>query len=296
MRRLGILLVLVLALAAGFAGCGDDDGATTTAASSTDRDGRRPPRRRPPPPLRRPPPRRRPRPPPTAPTTTTTTLPADAHPAVGLSWAAMFPADGATATYRVTTYGGETLDLPATIEYGVEWRGGTYDRFVIGTPEPGNEAMAVYFDRSAPWGFAAKGDEVFTADTTGGPEMVEFFEEPLVFSGLSLPDIAFEAEGEITLEFAGGGGMTQGVTYRLEVVELGGDVEVPAGTLGPTVQLQATIGGEFMGGGTLLPRHVAPPRAVPGEDDRRPGFRPHRVADPLGDERAGTGADGWLRA
>ena len=183
--------------------------------------------------------------------TTTTTLPADAHPTIGLSWAAMFPIDGATATYRVTTYGGETLDLPATIEYGVEWRGGTYDRFVIGTPEPGNEAQVVYFDRSAPWGFAVKGDEVFSADTAGGPEMVEFFDEPLVFSGLSLPDLAFEAEGVITLEFAGGGGMTQGVTYRLEVLGLGEDVVVPAGTLGPTVQLQATVGGELMGGGTF---------------------------------------------
>ena len=151
----------------------------------------------------------------------------------------------------MTTYAGETLDLPATIEYGVEWRGGTYDRFVIGTPEPGNEAMAVYFDRSAPWTFAVKGDEVFTAANTTGPEMVEFFAEPLAFSGLSLPDIAFEAEGEMTLEFAGGGGTTQGVTYRLEVVDLGGDVVVPAGTLGPTVELLATVGGELMGGGTF---------------------------------------------
>ena len=182
-------------------------------------------------------------------TTTTTTLPADAHPTVGLSWAAVFPPEGATATYRVTTYAGETLDLPATIEYGVEWRGGTYDRFVIGTPEPGNEAQVVYFDRSAPWGFAVKGDEIFTAASTNGPEMVEYFEEPLLFDGLVLPDLAFQAEGEITLEFAGGNGMTQGVVYTLEVLSLGEDVEVAAGVLGPTVQLQATIGGEFMGGG-----------------------------------------------
>jgi hypothetical protein len=104
---------------------------------------------------------------------------------------------------------------------------------------------------SPPWGFAVKGDEVFSADTTSGPEMVEFFDEPLVFSRLSLPDIAFEAVGEMTLEFATGGGMTQGVTYRLEVVALGEDVEVPAGLLGPTVQLRATIGGEFMGGGVF---------------------------------------------
>ena len=160
----------------------------------------------------------------------------------------MFPPDGATATYRVTTYAGETLELPATIEYGVEWRGGTWDRFVIGTPEPGNEALVVYFDRSAPWGFAVKGDEVFTAATTGGPDMVELFAEPFLFDTMGLPDTAFSGATDITLEFAGGGGMTLGVTYVLEVVALGEDVEVAAGTLGPTVQLRATVGGELLGG------------------------------------------------
>jgi len=248
MRRLGIMWVLVPALAATLAACGDDDGATTTETYSTGVTTTTAA--------------------PTttiavtttvtaattvteAPTTTATTLPADAHPVLGLSWGAVFPPEGATATYRVTTYGGATLDLPATIEYGVEWRGGTWDRFVIGTPEPGNDAMVVYFDRSAPWGFAVKGDEVFTVGTTGGPEMVEFFEEPLSFDGLVLPEAAFEAETQITLEFAGGGGMTQGVTYRLEALALGEDLVVPAGTLGPTVRLQATLGGEFMGGGTF---------------------------------------------
>jgi hypothetical protein len=248
MRRLGIMWVLVLALTAAAAACGDDDGATTTetystgattttaatttttaatttsAATTTTT---------------------------AAPTTTTTTLPADAHPTFGLSWGEMFPPEGATATYRVTTYAGETLELPATIEYGVEWRGGTWDRVVIGTPEPGNDAMVVYFDRSAPWGFAVKGDEVFTAATTGGPDMVEFFEEPFTFDALGLPDTPFVGATDITLEFAGGGGMTLGVTYRVEVVALGEDVEVAAGTLGPTVQLQATVGGELLGGTTF---------------------------------------------
>jgi hypothetical protein len=241
MRRLGIVLVLVSASAAGFAGCGDDDGANTTAASSTTvattttaatttstsatTTTAAPTTTEAPT------------------TTTTTTLPVDAHRTVGLSWAAMFPAEGATATYRVTTYGGETLDLPATVEYGVEWRGGTWDRFVIGTPEPGNDAMAVYFDRSAPWVFAVKAAEA--------PEQVEWFEEPLAFDASALPGAPFESETELMLEFAAGGGMTMGVTYRLEVVTLGEDVEVPAGTLGPTVQLRATIGGELMNGGTF---------------------------------------------
>ena len=249
MRRLGIMWVLALALIAASAGCGDDDGTATTAASSTTA---------------------APTTSTTAPTTTTaattttsttttstttttttTTLPEDLHPVAGLSWADMFPPPGATATYRVTTYAGETLDLPGTFEEGVEWRGGTWDRFVIGTPEPGNEAMAVYYDRSEPWVFAVKGDEVFTAATAGGPEMVEMFATPLGFDTMGMPDTPFEGETEITLEFAGGGGMTVGVTYLLEVAALGEDVEVAAGTLGPTVQLRATIGGAFMNGGTF---------------------------------------------
>ncbi len=242
MRRLG--MVLVLALVAMAAGCGDDDGAATTAAPSTSgasttetystgattTSAATTT---------------------TAPTTTTTTLPADAHPTLGLSWGDMFPPDGATATYRVTTYDGATLDLPAVIEYGVEWRGGTWDRFVIGTPEPGNEAQVVYFDRSSPWGLAVKGDEVFSAAVTTGPEMVEVFGEPFVFDGSGLPDTPFEGETQITLELPGGVVMTLGVTYLLEVMALGEDVEIAAGTLGPTVQLQATVGGELLGGSTF---------------------------------------------
>lgn len=246
MRRLGTIWVLVLASVAMAAGCGDDDGATTTAASSstgatttsaatttvttattlaTTTTA--------------------------APTTTTTTLPADAHPTLGLSWGDMFPPDGATATYRVTTYEGETLDLPATIEYGVEWRGGTWDRFVIGTPEPGNDAMAVYFDRSSPWGFGVKAAEAYRANVADGPAQVEWFEDVLVFDAAALPGTPFEAATIITLELADGGSFSLGVTYVLEVMALGEDVEVAAGTLGPTVQLQATVGGELLGGTTF---------------------------------------------
>ncbi len=245
MRRLGTMWVLVLASVAMAAGCGDDDGATTTETYSTGATT-------------------------TsaatttvtttttvattttaAPTTTTTTLPADAHPTLGLSWGDMFPPDGATATYRVTTYEGATLDLPATIEYGVEWRGGTWDRFVIGTPEPGNDAMAVYFDRSSPWGFGVKAAEAYRANVTDGPAQVEWFEDVLVFDAAALPDTPFEAATIITLEFADGGSFSLGVTYVLEVMALGEDVEVAAGTLGPTVQLQATVGGELLGGTTF---------------------------------------------
>jgi hypothetical protein len=185
---------------------------------------------------------------PTTATTMTTTTPTDTHPVIGLSWAAVFPPEGATATYRVTTYGGATLDLPGRVEYGVEWRGGTWDRFVIGTPEPGDDAMVVYFDRSEPWSFKIKGDEAFSSDRADGPELVEIFDEPVGFDGLLLPEGVFETETAITLEFGGGGSATMGVTYRLEALDLGEDVEVAAGLLRPTVRLHATIGGELMGG------------------------------------------------
>jgi len=243
MRRLGLIGVLVLTVT--FLGaCGDDDGAgtttpttagatttaaTTTLAATTTTIA------------------------PTtteAPTTTTSTLPADAHPVVGLSWAAVFPPEGATATYRVTTYNGVTLDLPASIETGVEWRGGTWDRLVLGTPEPGNEAIAVYFDRSEPWVFKVKGIETFTAATTTGPEMVEWFQEPLVFDANVLPDEAMAADTAITLELPGGG-LTLTATYQVEVIALDEEVEVAAGAFSPTAHLQVTIGGDFQGGGTF---------------------------------------------
>jgi hypothetical protein len=187
----------------------------------------------------------------TAPTTTTTTLPVDAHPVIGLSWAAVFPPEGATATYRVTTYQGETLDLPATIEYGVEWRGETWDRFTIGTPEPGNQAITAYFDRSQPWVFKVKALETYTAATSSGPEMVEWFADPLTFDGMLLPGSPSQTDTQITVDFAGGGSGTFGVTYEAEVVDLGGDVEVARGTFGPVAHLRTTIGGEFMSGGAF---------------------------------------------
>jgi len=249
MRRLRSVLTVILAVGMLAAACGDDDGgattaaptttaattttaaptttaATTTTAAPTTTEA------------------------PTT-TTTTTTLPADTHPAFPSSWSAGIPAEGATATYRVVTYGGTTLDLPATIERGVEWRGGTWDRFVIGTPEGGNDAAAIYMDLSEPWVVVLKGSETYSAGTAGGPELAEWFQDPLVFDVNSLPGTPVEVETQVTLEFAGGGGMTQGVTYRLEAVTLGEDVTVPAGTLGPTAQLRVTIGGAFMGGGTF---------------------------------------------
>jgi hypothetical protein len=241
MRRLGSVGVLVLVAALLAGGCGGGGSAATTAPSTTTAATT----------TAAPTTAATTSTTTTVPTTTTTTLAADAHPVIGLSWAAVFPPEGATAVYRVTTYQGETLDLPATIEYGVEWRGATWDRFTIGTPEPGNEAIAAYFDHSQPWVFEVRALETYTATNTTGPEMVEGFEDPLTFDAMLLPDTPVETVTTITLELPMGGTLALSATYRVDVVDLGGDVEVAGGTFGPVAHLQTTIGGEFQGGGSF---------------------------------------------
>ncbi|MBN2114385.1 MAG: hypothetical protein JW785_09690, partial [Acidimicrobiia bacterium] len=60
----------------------------------------------------------------TAPTTSTTRAP-DAHPVWPRTWAEVWPADGAEATYQVLTYDDETFVVAARIDYAVSWEGGT---------------------------------------------------------------------------------------------------------------------------------------------------------------------------
>lgn len=41
---------------------------------------------------------------------------------VDYSRAPVFPPEGATATYRVVSFGGQEIGLPGRVEDGVEWR------------------------------------------------------------------------------------------------------------------------------------------------------------------------------
>jgi hypothetical protein len=137
MNHPGLTLTAALAaLALLAAGCGDDGGGGTTAPTSTTAASTTSSAST------------------TAATTTTeatTTTTSDAHPVWGISWASVWPREGSTATYRLALPDAPSTDLPATIEYGVAWDGGTWDRIVIGDPTPGEYGLAFYFDRSEPW-------------------------------------------------------------------------------------------------------------------------------------------------
>ena len=240
------IVVLVLALVA--AACGDDDSApetttttatetttttteattTTTAATTTTTEA----------------------------TTTTTTVPEDAHPEFGVRWADVWPDASAEATYRVTTFDGEEIDLPARMEYDVEFAGGTYDRLVVGSAEPGAPGMVIYFDRSEPWEFRVVGEEVFAESAPDAAESTYVFETPMVFDGTIAIGATQNAEGTVLLTFADGTTLDLGVTY--EVTPRGIEtVTVPAGDFEGALVVDALVGGELLGGDFTFPVEVA---------------------------------------
>jgi hypothetical protein len=182
---------------------------------------------------------------------TTTTLPVDAHPVFGVSWASVFPEPGETAVYRVTLLDGTLADLPAVFEYGVDFRGATVDRLVVGTAEPGNEGWALYFDRSEPWVFTVFASEAFDPDQTSGPSITEVFEEPIRFDGTLDIGETFALESEITIEFGGDDGMTLGVTYAMTPAAFEDSVTVPFGEIPDVLRLEAEVGGPFIGSGVF---------------------------------------------
>lgn len=190
-----------------------------------------------------------------APTTTTTTLPADTHPTFGVRWEEVWPPASATATYRVTTFDGDELDLPATMEYGVEFAGGAFDRLVVGTPEPGNDAMVIYFDRSEPWEIRVVGEEVFSAGRTDRADSIYVFEDPMVFDGLAPIGDTVRTEGRLALTLSTGDVLDLGVTYDVTVrgVE---PVTVVAGDFEDALVVDALVGGELLGGDFTFPVEI----------------------------------------
>lgn len=186
----------------------------------------------------------------TAPATTTTaatTTTSDLHPAWDLSWAGVWPAEGATATYRLELFNEPSIDLPATVSYGIEWDGGIWDRIQIGSTEPGEYGLAFYFDRSEPWVLRVWG---LRANGPGmGPQ--GSFDEYL--GGSPEVDLGGLPGTAPTLEVgafvAGVGEELYGPTpavYAMEVVGLE-EVEVPAGIFPVSLHLRFGLGGEFFG-------------------------------------------------
>ena len=224
----GLGLVLLLAACGGDSGGADDPTTTTAPATTTTVDGASTAA--------------------TTSTTATTTIAADVHPVFGVSWASVFPDAGETAIYRVTRFDGSNEDLPAVFEYGVDFRGATVDRLVVGTAEPGNEGWALYFDRSEPWILSVIASEVYDPAIAGGPSLTEFFAEPIPFDGTIGVGEVFTIESRITLEFDGGGDTTLDVSYTMTPAAIEESVTVPFGTLEEVLRLDAEVGGEFIGG------------------------------------------------
>ena len=180
-------------------------------------------------------------------TTQASTTTSDVHPAWDVSWAALWPPAGASATYRVSLWGGGTVDLPARIDYGVEWQDGTWDRITVGTVAAGEWGLALYFQRPEPWVLRIWGLETTGPGQAPGASFLEYSEEPGVLDLRSLPEDTARIDAGVV--FDGGGDDVpepMSATYALSVVGLEA-IEVAAGTLDDALHLKLSLGGEFFG-------------------------------------------------
>lgn len=266
-RVIAAALVMLVALAAG---CGDDDTVFTTAPASTTAASAATTQA-------------------TTTTTTqattttaeaTTTTASDLHPVWGVSWAAVWPADGDTASYRVRLWNGDTIDLPARVDYGVEWQGGTWDRITIGTTEPNEYGLALYFDRTEPWVIRIWGLQSTGPDSGPYGAYVEYPEEPQVLDLSGMPDSAPVLETAVLIDNGGGVLGPLPAVYTLSVVGLE-TIEVPAGTIEDALHLSLGLGGEFFGG-TAGSTEVSNFWIQPGQllvrwDQPAPGFGPFEL-------------------
>jgi len=178
----------------------------------------------------------------TTPMPVVTTLPGDLHPSWGVNWSALWPPEGATATYRVQIMGSDWIDLPAHFEYGVDWRGCTWDRLVIGTVESGQYGAALYFSRPEPWVLRLWGVEQTSTDRDD--TVLEYFEYPQDLDFSLLPDDPPTLEGSMLVEHGFGTSGPIPAVYRMEGV---GEeaVAVPAGTIEGAYHIRFGLGGDF---------------------------------------------------
>ncbi|MCU0280309.1 MAG: hypothetical protein MUE66_00415 [Acidimicrobiia bacterium] len=232
-RIIAIAATLALAVAA----CGDDAVTTTatattatiatTAASSTTQAAT------------------------TLPTTTTTTvpttttLPGDLHPAWGISWSTMWGAvEPQTGHYRTQIMGGESVELAANFEFGVPWRGGTWDRLVLGTVEPGQYGAALYFSRPEPWVLRLWGVAQTSPDRDD--TVYEYFEVPQDLDLSLLPGNPPPIEGSMLVEHGFGTFGPTPAMFRVEWVGVE-TLEVGLGEMATleTYHLRFGLGGDF---------------------------------------------------
>jgi hypothetical protein len=167
-------------------------------------------------------------------TTPTTTAPDDRHPAWPVSWAALWPADGSSATVRAATNEG-TVDAGIGIDYGLEWDTGTWDRIWLGSTEEGLLGVSFYLQRPEPWVI------VLWGAATHSPflSMTERFDPPLTF------DLRGLAEGPLSMEttviISDADGVVDEGPYAFTIALIGiEDVEVAAGQFTGTAHLHLT--------------------------------------------------------
>ena len=166
--------------------------------------------------------------------TTTTIAPDDQHPAWPVSWAALWPADGSTATVRAGTNEG-TVDAGIGIDYGLEWDAGTWDRIWLGGTEEGLLGVSFYLQRPEPWVITLWGAVTHSPFLT----MTERFDPPPTF------DLRRLAEGPLAMEttviISDADGQVDEGPYTLTISLVGiEDVEVAAGQFTGTAHLHLT--------------------------------------------------------
>lgn len=176
---------------------------------------------------------------------TTTTIPGDIHPAWGISWSAIWRTVGPqTGHYRTQIMGGESVELAARFELGVPWRGGTWDRLVLGTVEPGQYGAALYFSRPEPWVLRLWG--VAQTSTDRDDTVYEYFEVPQDLDLSLMPDDPPTLEGRMLVEHGLGTTDPIPVVFRIEWVGIE-TLEVGLGEMATleTYHLRIGLGGDF---------------------------------------------------
>lgn len=225
MRKIMTIMTAIALLAAA---CGDDDTGSTAAPSTTGA------------------------PVATSEASTTTPAPTSTEPASTEPSADVLvanrPAEGQTATYEVETWGGQVMNVPAHIEYDVEWKGGTWTVLVIGTLEDGSYGLAIYLDFSEPGIPSFKGTEGYSATLPDGQAQREWFEEPMPVDLMGALDGTTPFEEPIFLSFTDDEGAAHDIWVETEILSPSDSIEVPFGVVEGCLHLTVTAGGPYIGG------------------------------------------------